>query len=58
MEISTVVSLIGSLGFPIVCCGVCFYFINTTMKEFQKSIQENTKMLEKLINKINSIERK
>lgn len=58
MDISTIVSLIGSLGFPIVCCGVCFYFINTTMKEFQKTMQDNTKMIEKLIAKINTIEKK
>ena len=36
MEI--IVSLIGSLGFPIVCCVFLWKYINETMKEFTKTM--------------------
>lgn len=45
MELNTITSLIGSLGFPIAVCIACFWFINKTMKE-------NTTALNKLIDKI------
>lgn len=48
----TIVSLIGSLGFPIVCCVFMWKYINTTMKDFTKTIEENTKMLNKLCDRL------
>ncbi len=48
----TFVSLIGSLGFPIVCCVFMWKYINTTMKDFTKTIEENTKMLNKLCDRL------
>ena len=48
----TIVSLIGSLGFPIVCCIFMWKYINTTMKDFTKTIEENTKMLNKLCDRL------
>ncbi|MCQ2211510.1 MAG: hypothetical protein MJZ34_14600 [Paludibacteraceae bacterium] len=58
MEMNTIVTLIGSLGFPIVCCGAMFWYINTTMKQFTETMNQNTKMIEKLVNKLNSIEKR
>lgn len=48
MNITDVTTLISSVGFPIACCCAMFWYINTTMKEFTKTMSENTSMLEKL----------
>lgn len=42
MDPNAIVSLVGSLGFPIVCCIALFWMINTTMKDLKKSIEQNT----------------
>lgn len=51
-EIST---LIGSLGFPIVACFCLWRFIDTTLKEFSKAMNDNTKMLSKVSDSIDRI---
>ena len=38
MEYNEIVSLVGSVGFPIVACGGLFWMINTTMKELTSAI--------------------
>ena len=49
MNLSDVVTLIGSVGFPIVaCCGMGWY-INNTMQKFTNTMQKNTTALEKLL---------
>lgn len=50
------VSLISSVGFPIVCCFFMWQYINTTLKDFTKVMQENTKMLAQLCAKLERIE--
>ena len=50
--VEVIVSLIGSLGFPIVCCFFLWKYINETMKEFTKTMNENTMMLAKLCDKL------
>lgn len=45
-------TLISTLGFPIVCCVFMWRYINTTMKEFTKTMSENTTLLQKLIDKL------
>lgn len=52
MEVNVVTSIISSVGFPIFCCIGMGYYINSTMKEFTKTMQSNTLALEKLIAKI------
>lgn len=49
MDVNTVSTLIGSLGFPIICCCGMAYYINTTMKEFTKTMRDNTMAMERLI---------
>lgn len=39
MSLETIIACIGSLGFPIVCCGALFYQQNKTMKEFSDRIE-------------------
>lgn len=52
MELETAVSLISSVGFPIVCCFFMWKYINTTLKDFTNTMNENTKMIAKLCEKI------
>lgn len=46
--VNTIISAIGSLGFPIVCCWFLWKYINETMKEFTKTMSENTKAFNRL----------
>lgn len=66
MSLDTLVSLIGSLGFPVVCCGALFYQQNKTMKEFctriesaiaslQDSVVANTIATERLVTTVQII---
>lgn len=52
MALNDIVSVIGSLGFPIVCCYFMWKYINTTMKEFQNTMAENTKMLSRICDRL------
>lgn len=49
MNADTIASLVGSLGFPIVCCGALFWYLNKTMKEFSDKIENTIKDLSKSI---------
>ena len=49
MNISDVVSMIGSIGFPIVaCCGMA-WFIATTFRNFNDLVTKNNVLTEELI---------
>ena len=50
--VEMIVSLIGSLGFPIVCCFFLWKYINNTMKEFTAAMSDNTRMLNKICDKL------
>lgn len=50
-----IASLIGTLGFPIVACYFLWKFISSTLKDFSKSMAENTKMLSKLCDSVDRI---
>lgn len=39
LTIEMFMSLIGSVGFPIVCCFMLWKYINTTMKDFTKTME-------------------
>lgn len=54
----TAVQLIGSLGFPIVCCIFMWKYINTTMKDFTKTMEENNKLLNLLCERLRNMEEK
>lgn len=49
MDVTVITQLIGSLGFPIVCCGALFWFMmkekdahKVEMEEIRKSVEANT----------------
>lgn len=52
-----ITTLIGSIGFPIVCCIFLWKYINETMKSFTETMNENTKMLTKLCEKFDNVRR-
>lgn len=45
MNVQDIVSIINSVGFPIVACGALFWLLNTTVKE---NTSANTKLAEGL----------
>ena len=50
-----IVSLIGSLGFPIVCCYFMWKYINTTLKDFTEMMNKNNESISELCGKIDAI---
>ena len=40
MDVNNIVTLIGSLGFPIVACVVMFYLYNRTLKDFTSTLND------------------
>lgn len=49
MDVTTITQLIGSLGFPIVCCSALFWYMikekdahKAEMEELRKSVEANT----------------
>lgn len=49
MDPNAIVSLVGSLGFPIVCCGALFWYQNKTMNEFSDKVDQNISSLSSAI---------
>ena len=52
MELESIVSVISSIGFPIVACIFMWRYINTTLKEFTLNMAKNTLMLEKIYERL------
>ena len=52
----TVVSLISSVGFPIVCVIFLWRYVNSTLKEFTTTMHENTMMLQKVYDKLDNLD--
>lgn len=49
MDMSSIVALVGSVGFPIVaCCGMA-WFIATTFRDFNNLMTKNNVLTEELI---------
>lgn len=55
MDVTMVTQLIGSLGFPIVCCGALFWYLvkekdahTAEMEELRKSVEANTAAINSL----------
>lgn len=55
MDVSTITQLIGSLGFPIVCCVALFWYMmkekdahKAEMEELRKSVDANTQAINNL----------
>ena len=49
LELDTITTLIGSLGFPIAACVFLAWFMTSQLKEFRKSIEANTEAVKELL---------
>lgn len=52
MDVNSVTQLITSVGFPIFCCIAMGWYVNTTMKDLTNTISNNTKVMEKILTKL------
>ena len=58
MDANTIVTLIGSLGFPIVACCYMAWFTNTTIAKFKEAMDKNTDALQEIKTWIQAIDRR
>lgn len=54
MDVNAIVSSVSTLGFPIVCCGALFWYVNKTQKEFTQKMGDTVNRLNDSINEMNS----
>lgn len=52
MDVEIIVSLVSSVGFPILCCVYMWKYINDTLKDFTETMNKNTLMLEKMYERL------
>ena len=52
MDLNTIVNIVGSVGFPIVCCIVMFKIYREDLSKMRESIDNNTKVIQSLIDKL------
>lgn len=55
-DMNTIISVISTVGFPIICVVFLWDFVNKTLKEFTETMKENTLMLQKLYEKIDYLD--
>ena len=63
MDTNTITTLITSVGFPIVVCLICFWYIKTMteshkveVKQLTEAIQNNTLVMQQLVDKMGGVE--
>lgn len=49
MDANTIVSIISSVGFPIVACGAMAWFIAMTFRSFNELMSKNNSLMDELI---------
>lgn len=52
MDANEIISMISTIGFPIVACVFMWKYNTTTLKEVINTINENTRMISKLCEKL------
>lgn len=52
MELADILTAISTVGFPIVCCGALFWFMNKTQKENTEALNNNTLVMQRLCDKL------
>lgn len=55
MELNAIVSVISTLGFPIVCCVALFWMINKNLKALASAVEKNTEATANLVTLIMTI---
>lgn len=54
MDVNTLITLVSTLGFPIVCCGALFWYVNKTQKELTEKMEKSIEALNTSINDMNT----
>lgn len=56
MSVQDIINVVSTVGFPIVCCGACFWYINKSgvehkqeMDKMSEAINNNTIIMQKLL---------
>ena len=49
MNYDNIITMISSVGFPIVACGALAWFVNTTLKRLTDSVDSLVKLVEKVV---------
>lgn len=55
MDVNDIVTLIGSLGFPIVACVGMFYLYNRTLKDFTSTLNNIASEIKELRNELKEL---
>ena len=55
MDVNDIVTLIGSLGFPIVACVGMFYLYNRTLKDFTSTLNDIASEIKELREELNEL---
>jgi hypothetical protein len=55
MDVTMVTQLVGSLGFPIVCCGALFWYLVKEKEAHKEEMEELRKSVDANTNAINSL---
>lgn len=49
MDVDMIISMVGSVGFPVVACAAMAWFYATQFKDFQSMVQKNNLLTEELV---------
>lgn len=52
MDVNSIITIISTVGFPIVCCVVMFKIYREDLKSMQKAIDNNTIVIQKLLDRL------
>ena len=62
MNIQDIITLISTMGFPIVCCGACFWYINKSGEQHKaeidklaEAINNNTMVMQQLVSHLKEV---
>lgn len=58
MDFNSVLTAIGSVGFPIVACCALFYLYDKTISKLTATLDKMDKTLDKVFDKIDDLEKK
>ena len=58
MDLNSIISIVSSVGFPIVCCIVMFKIYREDLRKMQESIDNNTMVIHELLQALKGVSKK
>lgn len=58
MDLNSIISIVSSVGFPIVCCIVMFKIYREDLRKMQESIDNNTMVIHELLQALKGVTKK